>query len=80
MPRKKSSKHKIIVMNDDKNTFMHVQQCLQEICGQNLYQAIQCTQIIHNHGKCQVYSNDKEQCMFISEELKMNGLKVKVVK
>ena len=46
-----------MVMNDSVNSFQHVQTCLQEICGHNQYQAIQCTNIIHNNGKCQVYIN-----------------------
>ena len=56
MPKKRSKKYKIIVMNDAVNTFDHVQQCLQEICGHSKYQAYQCTTIIHNNGECQVYS------------------------
>jgi ATP-dependent Clp protease adaptor protein ClpS len=80
MPRKKSNNYRIIVMNDSKNTFLHVQQCLQEICGHNHYQAIQCSHIIHQQGECQVYSNKQDQCMFIYDELLQNGLKVKLVK
>ena len=80
MPKKRSKKYKIIVMNDDFNTFEHVQRCLQEICGHNKYQAQQCTTIIHNNGECQVYSNKEEQCMFIFDQLQHNGLKVRLIK
>jgi len=67
------------MLNDNENTFDHVQRCLQEICGHNLYQSIQCSQIIHNKGECQVYSNKHDQCVYIFSELKNNGLKVKLV-
>lgn len=80
MPKKRSKKHKIIVMNDSINTFQHVQRVLQEICGHNHYQAIQCTQIIHNNGECQVYMNTKDQCTYILKELDVNGLSAKIIK
>ena len=46
-----------MVMNDSVNSFQHVQVCLQEICGHNQYQAIQCTNIIHNNGKMKLLDN-----------------------
>ena len=80
MSRKKSKNYRVIVQNDSVNTFHHVQKCLQEICGHNLYQSIQCTNIIHNNGQCQVYSNKHDQSVYIFHELKSNGLKVKLIK
>lgn len=44
----------IIIYNDDVNTFEFVQKCLMEICGHDEIQAVQCSQIIHNNGKCSV--------------------------
>ena len=69
-----------MVMNDSVNSFQHVQVCLQEICGHNQYQAIQCTNIIHNNGKCQVYTNTKDQCINIVKELETQGILTKIEK
>jgi len=80
MPKRKSKKYKIMVMNDSVNSFQHVQVCLQEICGHNQYQAIQCTNIIHNKGKCQVYMNTKDQCINIVKELETQGILAKIEK
>ena len=80
MPKRKSKKYKIIVMNDSTNSFQHVQTCLQEICGHNLYQATQCTNIIHHNKKCQVYTNTKDHCTTILKELENNGILAKIEK
>lgn len=47
-------KNKIVVFNDDVNTFDHVISCLVKYCKHNPQQAEQCTMIIHNNGKCGV--------------------------
>lgn len=80
MPKKRSKKYKIIVLNDSVNTTQHVQRVLQEICGHNHYQAIQCTQIIHNNNECQVYMGKEDQCTYILKELEKQGLSTKMIK
>lgn len=45
---------KLIVYNDDVNTFDFVIDTLIEVCGHTLEQAEQCTWIIHYKGKCVV--------------------------
>jgi ATP-dependent Clp protease adaptor protein ClpS len=45
---------KLIVYNDDVNTFDFVIETLVEVCGHTLEQAEQCTWIIHYKGKCAV--------------------------
>lgn len=47
-------KNKIVVFNDDVNTFDHVINCLIKYCKHNPHQAEQCTLIIHHNGKCSV--------------------------
>jgi ATP-dependent Clp protease adaptor protein ClpS len=48
------SKYDLIVYNDDVNTFEHVIASLVDICEHQLFQAEQCTWIIHHNGKCSV--------------------------
>lgn len=45
---------KIILYNDDFNTFDHVIETLMELCDHSNIQAEQCAWIIHNNGKCDV--------------------------
>ena len=42
----------LIVWNDDVTTFQEAEEALQEICHHTEIQAMQCTIIIHNKGKC----------------------------
>tara|TARA_R110002051_G_scaffold295727_1_gene361599 strand:+ start:1280 stop:1540 length:261 start_codon:yes stop_codon:yes gene_type:complete len=72
--------HIVIVLNDNVNTFQHVRKCLQEICGHNYIQAIQCTNIIHGAGRCEVYTDSYDQCVEVYKELTDKGLAVSIVK
>jgi ATP-dependent Clp protease adaptor protein ClpS len=45
---------KLIVLNDDFNTFEFVIGTLMKVCGHSREQAEQCTLIIHHKGKCTV--------------------------
>ncbi len=45
---------KLVVYNDDFNTFDHVVDTLIKICKHDSQQAEQCTYIIHYKGKCSV--------------------------
>ncbi len=42
---------KLLVFNDDVNTFDHVIETLVEVCGHTYEQAEQCAWIIHTKGK-----------------------------
>lgn len=52
--------NKLVVYNDDVNTFDYVISCLVEICGHTLEQAEQCTLLIHYKGKCKVKTGSLE--------------------
>ena len=45
---------KIVLFNDDHNTFDHVIQMLMKVCGHDALQAEQCAVIVHFKGKCDV--------------------------
>lgn len=55
-----SLENKLVVYNDDVNTFDFVISCLVEICGHTLEQAEQCTMLIHYKGKCRVKTGSLE--------------------
>ncbi|MCY4418928.1 MAG: ATP-dependent Clp protease adaptor ClpS [Cytophagales bacterium] len=45
---------KLVVFNDDINTFEHVIKTLMLICRHEPHQAEQCAYLIHHRGKCTV--------------------------
>ena len=51
---------KIVVFNDDVNSFQKVIVALILICKHNNIQAEQCAHIIHNNGKCEVKTGKLE--------------------
>ncbi|MCH8517700.1 MAG: ATP-dependent Clp protease adaptor ClpS [Cyclobacteriaceae bacterium] len=56
---------KLIVYNDDINTFDHVINTLIKVCKHSPEQAEQCTWIIHFKGKC---------CVKIGERVKLEAM------
>lgn len=50
--------YKIILFNDDVNTFDHVIDSLIQICGHTVEQAEQCAVLVHYTGKCSVKSGE----------------------
>ena len=52
--------YKLVLYNDDVNTFDFVIDCLIEICKHTLEQAEQCTILVHYKGKCTVKKKNKE--------------------
>lgn len=70
--------NKIIVYNDNHNTFDHVIKCLQKYCNHNVLQAEQCAIIIHYNGKCEVKRGAYEELKPICEALLDAGLTAKI--
>ncbi len=50
----KSDRRRLIILNDNFNTFDHVIDTLINICKHTHQQAEQCTYLIHYKGKCSV--------------------------
>ena len=67
-------KNKIIIRNDDHNTFEWVIASLMEIVDHSPEQAEQCAMIIHTRGKCDVKSGEFEVLRPMCEELINRGL------
>jgi ATP-dependent Clp protease adaptor protein ClpS len=49
-----SVENKIVLFDDDENTFDFVIDSLVEVCGHDSLQAEQCTIIVHYKGKCEI--------------------------
>lgn len=44
----------LVLYNDDVHTFDFVIETLMDVCNHEYLQAVQCTCIVHNNGKCSV--------------------------
>lgn len=66
--------NKLVLWNDDVNTFDFVIECLIEICGHTLEQAEQCTILVHYKGKCTVKTGSMEKLKPMHEKLLSRGL------
>ena len=71
--------YKLVIHNDDVNTFDFVIMCLIDICEHTPEQAEQCTMLIHYKGKCTVktgvYDELKPQC----SQLLAAGLSAEII-
>ena len=65
---------RLIVNNDDYNTFDWVITCLMKICGHEYEQASQCAHIVHFKGKCDVKYGDQDTITKMKDKLKSAGL------
>jgi ATP-dependent Clp protease adaptor protein ClpS len=66
---------RVIVRNDDRNTFDHVARTLARfIPGVSLEQGHQIANVIHNSGQAIVYTGEKEPAEHYWEQLKAAGL------
>ncbi|WP_287128638.1 ATP-dependent Clp protease adapter ClpS [Candidatus Cyanaurora vandensis] len=68
---------KVIVLNDDFNTFQHVHRCLMRyIPGVSDARAWELTNQVHEQGAATVWVGDLEQAELYIEQLKREGLTV----
>jgi ATP-dependent Clp protease adaptor protein ClpS len=71
-----SQPYKIILHNDDHNSFEWVITCLMKICGHEFEQANQCAHLVHFKGECDVKYGDFEKLSVMKEKLQNAGLSV----
>ena len=71
-----SQPYKIILHNDDHNSFEWVITCLMKICGHEYEQANQCAHLVHFKGECDVKYGDFEKLSVMKEKLQNAGLSV----
>ena len=60
---------KVILYNDDVNTFDWVINCLVKICDHDFLQAEQCAMLVHFKGKAVVKTGDEEKMKSICQAL-----------
>ena len=69
-----SKPYKLILHNDDYNTFDWVITCLMKVCKHEQEQATQCAHIVHYQGKCDVKYGDLETISEMKNKLRSAGL------
>jgi ATP-dependent Clp protease adaptor protein ClpS len=69
---------KLVVHNDDFNTFDHVINTLIKVCKHDQHQAEQCTYIIHFKGKCSVKEGSYKQLKPMREGIAEAGIKATI--
>jgi len=70
--------YKLIVYNDDVNTFEYVIKTLIEICGHTPEQAEQCTLLIHYKGKCAVKEGSFEHLLPMRTGITDRGINAEI--
>jgi len=69
---------KLVLHNDDINTFDYVMNTLVEVCNHSLTQAEQCATITHYKGKCEVRTGLMKEMKELRYKLISKGLKATV--
>lgn len=69
-----SKPYRLILHNDDYNSFDHVIECLIKICKHEPEQAAQCAHLVHFKGKCDVKYGDIETISAMKSKLTASGL------
>ena len=76
---KEDEVYKLVLWNDDVNTFDFVIESLIEICEHTLEQAEQCTILVHYKGKCAVKTGSLEFLKPMHEKLISRSLTSEIV-
>ena len=69
---------KLVVYNDDVNTFDWVIDTLMEVCEHTNEQAEQCTLIIHYKGKCAVKEGEFEELIGMRNAICRRGISAEI--
>ncbi|WP_025763796.1 ATP-dependent Clp protease adaptor ClpS [Dyadobacter tibetensis] len=69
---------KLIIFNDDVNTFDWVIDTLMEVCGHTSEQAEQCTIIIHYKGKCSVKEGEFGELLPMRNQICERGISAEI--
>lgn len=69
---------KLVVFNDDHNSFEHVEECFIKYLKHTSEQAQQCAMIIHNNGKCSVKEGIREELVPYKTALDDAGLTTEI--
>lgn len=69
---------RLILHNDDVNSFDYVMETLVDVCDHSLTQAEQCATITHYKGKCEIRSGTFDEMKELRYKLVSRGLKASV--
>lgn len=69
---------RLILHNDEVNTFDYVMETLVEVCDHSMTQAEQCATITHYKGKCEIRSGSLSEMKELRYKLISRGLKASV--
>ena len=69
---------KLVIYNDEVNTFDWVIDTLMEVCNHTSEQAEQCTLIIHYKGKCAVKEGAFEELTGMRNEICRRGISAEI--
>lgn len=72
------TEHKLIVHNDDVNTFDWVIESLVDICNHSMIQAEQCTLIVHYKGQCAVKNGEMDKLKPMKNGLLDRGIQATI--
>lgn len=70
--------NKVILFNDNINTFEHVEMCLVQICKHDEKKAKKIAMEAHSKGRAVCFTGSLEVCEDISEKMGERGLTVSV--
>ena len=76
---KEDEVNKLILWNDDVNTFAFVIESLITVCKHTAEQAQQCTILVHYKGKCTVKTGSMDLLKPMHEQLTERGLTSEIV-
>jgi ATP-dependent Clp protease adaptor protein ClpS len=74
----KQNQARLVLHNDEVNTFDYVMETLVDICDHSITQAEQCATITHYKGKCEVRSGALSEMKELRYKLISRGLKASV--
>jgi ATP-dependent Clp protease adaptor protein ClpS len=69
---------RIVLYNDDVNTFDFVIESLMDVCGHDPIQAEQCTVLVHFKGKCEVKKGEFKDLEPMCSALLIRGLSAEI--
>ena len=70
--------HKLVLYNDDVNSYGYIIACLIKFCTHEKVQAEQCAIIAHNKGKCVVKHGDYLEMLELKDNFEFVDIKTKV--
>lgn len=72
-PPKRLPPYAVIVLNDDFHTFEYVIELLQKVCGHSIEKAWLSALLIHETGRCIVWTGSKEVAEFKRDQIRIYG-------